>query len=234
MLVDAISQIIQILSIFLPLKVIYLVGAGKVPAYLSVVWPEGSLSGWAWSLTGVAVVLFAAAAWLSRIGGRLASLAAQRMVDRVAENNPDLSRKVLRTLRSLVVSNFGLTTDLFIFGSFLIFIAYADLLFFGLATGLVGLFLAILGCVILLGRRYAFFTRLWRQQFASLVESVMLVLFMLFFVAMVAIILGGYELGFLRSLIVLILARRLFQALERAVKRHRLVMQKTGVEHLLQ
>lgn len=231
---DAFSQIVQILSIFVPLKVIYLVGSGTVPQYLSSVWPSGDLDSWAWLLTGIAVALFAAGAGLSRLGQRLAHLAARRTADRIAISNPELGKKTLRVLRSLVVSNSSLTTDLLICGLFLMFLVLLDHLFFGLAMGLVSVSMVTMGCVILLGRRYEFFARLWRLQFASFIESLMLVLFLLFFVAMVAIILAGYDLGFLRSLIVLILTRRLLQALERAVKRHRVIMQKSGIEYLLQ
>lgn len=233
LLLDTVGQVVQILSIFVPLKVIYVVGAGEVPSYMAQHWPAGTLAQWAWSLTALAITLFVVSTTFSAIAGRLAGLASRRMVEGVAERNPDLGRKVLRALRSMVVSNFNLTSDLLICWLFVVLVFFIDSVFFGLILTILLVVLLVLGVTAGLSRKVIFFHQLWNRRYNSLVEGLMLILFVVFFVIMVAVILGGYELGFLRSLIILILARRLLQILERAIKRHRVVMRKQGVELLL-
>ena len=229
---DALAQLVKILATFVPLKVLYLLGQASVPATFHKFWPAASLEIWTWGLTVVAVGLFFAMALLALMARRLGALAGRNYVESirgVQGIEPSLEKQVRQAFRD----NLRLTTDYAMAIWFLLLLPVVDFGFFLIVSAVLGVCIGSLGLIAAAGKSSQIFLELWQKRYERLVEYVFLLGFMLFFFVLVAVLLHGYELGFLYSLVVLMLTRRSYQAFERAIKRHRVLMQKDDARWLL-
>lgn len=230
---EALSQIFQIFGIFVPLKVIYLLGSDEIPSYLLSIDPSLSLAFWIWLLTGITIFLFVSSAALSACAEKLSRRCTQRYVAWLADHGKSLDKKGVRRMQQIINSNFKLSVDFLIPILFYSVLFFVDYWFFAIASGILFCVFVVFSLVASLSRKRAFFTELWNARFESLIKYAFMLSFMAFFLLLVFVVLGGYEAAFIKILASLVLTRRLLQLLERGIRRHRAALRKNDIQLLL-
>jgi hypothetical protein len=230
---EALSQIFQIFGIFVPLKVIYLLSSDDVPSYLLSIDPSLSLAFWVWLLTGITILLFVSSAALSACAEKLSRWCAQRYVAWLADHGKSMDKKGARRMQQIIRSNYKLSVDFFIPILFYSVLFFVDYWFFAIANAILSCVFFVFSLAAYFSRKRALFEKLWNERFETLVKYTFMLSFMVFFVALVFVVLGGYEAGFIKILASLVLTRRLLQLLERGIRRHRAALRKNDIQLLL-
>jgi|GEM_PF-6518683 len=206
-----VAQVSMVLSFFLPLKVIFLLGARDVPSYFSAVLPDASLTDLIGVLVFLAAVFYFIFLGANHYSEQLSSAGASKVIDATSKlplftNQNEIAFRSYLRIGNLLAATLFLTSTLAIFSAF-----YLQL-FLIFSACLVGSFLIVSGLFRL---RTDFFLRA-KQLPGPFISQVYGILFLVVFSFMVFDLLHENNVNVYVALACLLLVRQLLQRLTTA------------------